>query len=340
MHAVSVWRRFLGAIAALGVLFASSLARADPSLVVLLGRPSDTTEAPPEILNRVREELLADGFEVESVGPAQGADRARVVREASRGAEASISAALFLDDDGAIDMILLDTQSGRMGERRIEGPALGDGPEVFARHAVALLRASLLDFALGGLRSANTKPRARTLPAEAPKPTGWALEGGAGVIAGFAGVGLSAAPVLGLRRAASRMLQLRLTGAGMGSSPTIQTNQGQASVAQGLLLVDGTAVLAQSRWIRPLLTLGAGAYYVGATGTPVPPYQGLSGHTLALALDAGVGLATSLTQSVDLTLEAHVILAEPGIAVRAINEDVAHVGQPALLMTLTLADWL
>jgi hypothetical protein len=333
------------------VLLAATLARAEP-VVVLLGRPPEAlatpTEAQAEIVNRVRGELLADGFGVEPLVSAQGADRARVLREASRAAEGPVSVALFLDDDGALDLTLLDTATGRTAEKHIEGPAQGDAPEVFARHVVDVLRASLLDFAIAGLRSASRpEPRAKTPAPRADveedlhRPaTRWALEGGAAAIGGFSGAGLSAAPVLRLRLAANRALQLRLTAAGMGSSPAVQTDRGRASIEQGLFLVDATAVLGQSRWIRPLVTLGAGVYYVGVSGTGNPPYQGLSGNALALAMDAGIGVSTSVTQSVDLTLEAHVVVAEPGMAVRFIDEDIARVGQPTILVTLTLADWI
>ena len=149
-------------------------------------------------------------------------------------------------------------------------------------------------------------------------------------MAGFAGVGPSVAPVLRLRLAMNRDFQLRLTGAGLGSNPSVQTDRGKATIKQAVVLAEGTAVLGQSRWLRPFVVLGTGIYYAGITGTGIPPYQGESGRAIAFAVDGGIGLSTSITPSVDLSLEAHVVLAEPGIAVRFVDQDAARVGQPAL----------
>jgi hypothetical protein len=166
------------------------------------------------------------------------------------------------------------------------------------------------------------------------------MEGGVGIVAGFGGVGASVAPVLRLRLAPNRGFQLRLTGAGLGSNPSVQTDRGKAAVEQAVVLADGTAVLGQSRWLRPFVVLGAGIYYAGVTGTGIAPYQGESGQAVSFAVDGGIGLCTSITPSVDLSLEAHVVLAQPGIGVRFVDEDAARVGQPAVLVTLTLADWI
>lgn len=342
---MKAWAGLSAAAIWLIVLMSARSARAE-SVLVLLGGPAEGSDALSELLVRIRGELAADGFRVQTAGPAVGGDRARVVRETGRSADGPVAVGLFVDDDsGALDIVLVDTVSGRLGVKHVDG-AQGEAPEVVARHAVDALRASLLDFALAGLRLATSEgasPRpAGTHPgaesdAAAPR---WALEGGVGAMAGFAGGGWSVAPVLRLRFAATRELQLRVTGAGMGSRPSVQTDFGSATVQQGVLLGEATAVLWHSPWLRPLVTLGAGLYYVGVTGTGIPPYEGLSGHGIALALEGGAGLATSLTRTADLTLEAQVVLAQPAIAVRFVGDDAARMGQPALLFTLTLADWI
>ncbi len=322
----------------------SGPARADP-LLVFVGAPAGSREGANELSNRVRGELVADGFRVEAVRPAAPAERIALLRETGRGA-GPIAVGLFIDEDsGGLGIYLLDTLSGRTAVRYIDRPLPDETPEVVARHAVDLLRASLLDFAITGLRDAAASskgeaPAAHVGPAARSAPPRWALEGGVGVVAGFAGVGPSVAPVLRLRFAINRHFQLRLTGAGLGSNPSVQTERGEAAVKQGFVLADGTAMLGHARWLRPFVVLGAGVYYVGVTGSGIAPYQGESGQAIAFALDGGIGLSTSILPTLELSLEAHVVIAEPGVAVRFIDEDAARVGQPAVLMTLTLADWI
>lgn len=322
----------------------SGLARAD-SLLVFVGGQAGSEQGANELSNRVRGELVADGFAVEPVRPVVPSERMAFVREKGRGAGGPITVGLFIDEDPeGIDIVLLDTLSGRTAVRHVDRPTHEEAPEVVARHAVDLLRASLLDFAITGLRDAAASPK-REAPTTHVGPSGrsatrWAIEGGVGVVAGFAGVGASVAPVVRLRLATNRDFQLRLTGAGLGSNPSVQTDRGKAAVQQAVVLADGTAVLGQSRWLRPFLVLGAGIYDAGVTGTGIPPYQGESGHAIAFAVDGGVGLATSITPSMDVSLELHGVVAEPGIGVRFLDEDAARLGQPAVLVTLTLADWI
>jgi hypothetical protein len=280
------------------------------------------------------------------VRPVLPAERMDLVRENGRGAGGPIAVGLFVDEDSEeLDIYLLDTISARTAVRHIDRLMAEEAPEVVARHAVDLLRASLLEFAIAGLRDAAASPKgempaAHVGPVSRSAPARWAMEGGVGVVAGFAGVGASVAPVLRLRYSTTRDFQLRLTGAGLGSSPSVQTDQGAAAVQQAIVLADGTLVLGQSRWLRPLIVFGAGIYYAGVTGTGIPPYQGESSHAMAFAVDGGIGLSTSITPSVDLSLEAHVVFSEPGIAVRFLDEDAARLGQPVVLMTLTLVDWI
>jgi hypothetical protein len=338
-------RAVLAGLAAAIVLAHCNPARAD-SVLVLVGGPAGTGEGASEVLNRVRGELVADGFRVEPVHAALPEERIGLVREKGPGAQGPIVVGLFVDEAEELELYLLDTVSGRTAVRHIDPPMLHEAPEVIARHAVDLLRASLLDFAIAGLHDAapsppkGEMPTAQLEPASRPASMRWAMEGGVGVVVGFAGVGASVAPVVRLRYSMTRDLQVRLSGAGLGSSPSVQSDLGTAAVQQAIVVADGTWVLGQSRWLRPLVVLGAGMYYAGVTGTGIGAYQGESGHAMAFAVDGGIGLSTSITPSVDLSLEAHVVVAEPGIAVRFIDEDAARVGQPAALMTLTVVDWI
>lgn len=331
------------AIASLAVLSAPRLARADSVAVVLAG--PDTADASNEVVNRVRGELVADGFHVATVLHASAVEREAAVREKGRELGSAVAVGLFVGEDSStIDVYLLDMTSGRTATTHMEGGPAGEVPEFIARHAVEFLRSSLLDFAIAGLRAPTPGPPSAADVADRPVREAahgrWALEGGVGGLAGFAGVGLSVVPVLRIRLAPTRQFQLRLTGAGLGSNPTVHTGRGSAEVQQDEVVAEAAAVLGQSRWFRPIVVVGAGAFYLGVTGTGVAPYQSQTGHALALAIDGAAGIASSVAPTIDLSLEVHVILTEPGIAVRLVDDDAAHIGRPSLLVTLTMAEWI
>jgi hypothetical protein len=336
------------ALAAIAVLACSRLAQADSVLVILAG-PAGSADAPNERMNRIRGELLADGFRVRPTSPVRELDRVATLRGAAQAMGGPITAALFVDEEAGIDIYLLDALSDRLVVRHLDTNAAppDGGPEVVARHAVDLLRASILDFAIEGLRSAaatapsttSSPPHGETL--ERPAAARWALEAGLGVLGSFEGVGAAVVPAARLRFAASRTFQIRLTGAGFGSTPTVETDRGTAAVQQGVAIVDGAAVLGHARWLRPTVALGAGAYYASVTGSGVaPPYRGQTGRALAVAFDGALGLATSVMSNVELSLEAHAVVTEPGIAVRFIDVDAARLGRPSLLVTFTVAGWI
>jgi hypothetical protein len=145
---------------------------------------------------------------------------------------------------------------------------------------------------------------------------------------------------LGLRLGPNRTFQIGLTGAGLGSTPSVQEAGGAATVQQGVVLLDGSAVLGHARWLRPLVAVGAGAYYASVNGSGAPPLEGQRGSAWALALDGAVGVATSLTPNVDLSLDVHALVTEPGIAIRFMDVVVARLGRPSFLLTLTVAGWI
>lgn len=335
------------ALLALAIVASSRLARAD-SVVVVLAGPQSSADPPGEVMNRVRGELIADGFRVQPVSPVSEPARVATLRDAGRVGGGPIAAGLFVDENAGIDIYLLDTLSSRIVLRHIDAQTAspGEAPEVVARHAVDLLRASLLDFAIEGLRSAaTTTPTAAASPPGGPsldRPTmpRWAFEGGLGVLGSFQGVGAALVPVVRLRFAANRTFQIRLIGAGYGSTPSVKVDRGTATIQQGVILAEGSADLGHARWLRPLVAIGAGAYYAGVTGSGAPSYEGRSGDALALALDGSVGLATSLSSNVELSLEVHALVTEPGIAVRFIDVDAARLGRPSLLLTFTAAGWI
>jgi hypothetical protein len=367
---VSVRGRLYAAAVAfvvVGIGVPCRLAWAD-SMCVLLAGPTGGAPIPTEVVNRVRGELIADGFHVELAPPVLAADRTEALRRSGRAAGAAIVVGLFVDENtGGVELYLLDALSDRVVVRRLDAPtkAPDQGPQVVARHAVSLIRANMLDFVVEGLRSAlATAPKAsQVLPSSAsssspqttptpqsPTPDAvierptlrrLALEGGLGVLGGFEGVGPSIMPVLRLRFAATQSFQIRLTGAGRGSSPAVQAQSGSATVEQDLVQLDAMAVVSQGRWVRPLAAVGLGAYYAGVTGSGVLPYyDGRNDSAVALALAGTVGAGFPMARDVELSLELQAVMTEPGVVLRFVDVSAARMGHPLLLATLTVAGWI
>lgn len=346
MNARCVRHAVLPVLVALAAITSSRLARADAVLVFLADGGG---VAKNEVVNRLRGELIADGFRVAAVSPVRESDRESALLQAGRAADEPIAAGFFVGDNPAgIDIYLLDTLSNRLAVHHVDPPtSSGARPEVVARHAVDVLRANLLDFVIEALRpppapesTAPTPSPPHREPVERPALAHWAIVGGLAVLGGFAGVGVAVVPALGLRLGPNRTFQIGLTGAGLGSTPSIQDADGTATVQQGVVLLDGTAVLGHARWLRPLVAVGAGAYHASVNGSGAPPLEGQRGSAWALALDGAVGVATSLTSNVDLALDLHAVVTEPGIAIRFMDAVVARVGRPSFLLTFTVAGWI
>jgi hypothetical protein len=345
----------LPALVAAAAVISPRLARADAVLVILADAGGGSA-AKNEVVNRVRGELIADGFRVQSVPPVQDSDRESALRQAGRRADQPIAAGFFVGDNPTgIDIYLLDTLSNRLAVHHVDAPPSSAAkPEVVARHAVDVLRANLLDFVIEALRPpvapeslenrASETRAAPSLPRREPVERSarahWAIEGGLAVLGGFEGVGVAVVPALGLRLGPNRTFQIGLTGAGLGSTPSVQAASGTATVQQGVVLLEGTAVLGHARWLRPLVAVGAGAYHASVSGSGAPPLEGQHGSAWALALDGAVGVATSLTSNIDLSLDLHALLTEPGIAIRFMDAVVARLGRPSLLLTFTVAGWI
>jgi hypothetical protein len=262
-----------------------------------------------------------------------------------------MAAGLFVDAHaGDVEMIFCDPISRHEAVRHahVKASPAPDPPVAMARHVVDLLRAGLLDFAIEALRLATRPPpepnvapppRRHTPEPDLPGVRG-AIESGAGVLVGFGGLDPSITPLVRLRLGLTPWLQLRLTGAGLGSKSTVETTRGSATVSQTLGVVDAAFTLAPSSWLRPLVVLGAGVYAASLTGMGQAPYTGLKSSGAAFAMDGGVGLAPWITPHLNVALEAHLLFAVPALAVRFVDDDSTRLGQPMLLTMLSFGLWI
>ncbi len=332
------------ALLVLATLLVSRQLRAESARVVLVHwQPASAVVA--EAITRIRGELVADGFEVSVVGAEAGAEPRAVLERAEAGTTAAATLGLFLQPDArAAELWVVDRLTSKTVVRRIEmtEPSPGSAPEVLARRSVELLRASLLEI----LVEARESPAPRSAQREEasrwaarslePRRSRWGAEVGVQVLAGFGGVGSAVMPVGRVRVALARRLAGRLAFSGLGTRPRVDAASGSATVSQELGLFELVGELLPDAGLSPQVSLGAGVYHVGVTGTASSPYAGLRGDRFVFAADAGAGLALTITPSIALSLEGHGLLITPYPVIRFLGVETARIGNPLMSAALTL----
>jgi hypothetical protein len=159
---------------------------------------------------------------------------------------------------------------------------------------------------------------------------------GVGIWDSIDGPPLAVTPVgrVGLRL--SNWAWARVSLAGLGSQPRVETAYGSAAVSQSLALAEVAAVLRSDKRLRPMLSLGAGALNVAVLGTGAAPYEGREPQRWSAAFDAGVGIAVAVGSRAALVTELHALLAAPHPVVRFVDMRAGTIGYPSLLLTAAL----
>ena len=89
--------------------------------------------------------------------------------------------------------------------------------------------------------------------------------------------------------------------------------------------------------IEPLLSAGAGALRLDVDAHPTGAYQAVGGARWGAAGDLGVGVRVPLHgRRFELGAEAHAVFAQPFPTAQYFGHEVARVGRPTLLATVTL----
>jgi hypothetical protein len=315
--------------------------------VVLLDSPNSSPLA-RNCLTRIREELAAGGFDVSVIDPGPKTDPVSIVAvmQAQEGAVAVIALSGDPEQSGA-ELWILDRIGAVAEVRRLPVPAeeADHLPEVLAIRAMELLNASALKALLEATRARPEPPprladvpRARPEPPEPEHPVG--LEAGLSMLASVGGPGPAALPLARVRGRLSDRLFARLTLAGLGTRPRIETSIGSASIVQSLGLGELTLALRPGAFFRPTFSLGAGALYAQSDGEGVWPYAGQRQTRWVAAADAGVGLLASIDARVSLAFEVHVLVALPHPTVRLYDMESATLAFPAVLASFTMVTWL
>jgi hypothetical protein len=160
------------------------------------------------------------------------------------------------------------------------------------------------------------------------------------MLASVGGPGPAALPLARVRGRLSDRLFVRLTLAGLGTRPRIETSIGSASVVQSLGLGELTLALRPGASWRPTFSLGAGAFYAQTDGEGVWPYAGQQQARWVAASDAGIGVLASIDARVALAFEVHALVAFPHPKVRLHDVESATLAFPAVLSSFTMVAWL
>jgi hypothetical protein len=344
-------RRFVPALlAALGaILLGARTVRSAPlpsGRVALL----DSTGAGPtarDCVTRIRAELVAGGFEVSLVDPGPRADPVSIaeVMEQQQGAVATVALVGELDQPGA-ELWILDRIGPAPVVRRVQAPREDPEhlPEVLAIRTIEILRASALKLLVESTRAAAppvvVEAVASPAPPPTPRPRVFGLEAGVSLLDSVGGAGVAALPLARLRARLGDWIFARLTVAGLGTRPRVDSTVGSATVNQSLGLVELALALRPGRRLRPTLALGGGAFHFESEGVGLYPSMGVHRARFTGAADAGVGLLATVTAAVSLAFEVHALVALPHPKVRFFDVDAATLAYPAVLASLTMVAWL
>ena len=221
------------------------------------------------------------------------------------------------------------TQTTTVHRVRVRGGDVDGAAAHLAIEAVELVRASLPGLwpRAPGAGAPGT-PTAETVtppaPPPAPPPTP-RLQMGIGV-----GLFLDTAPTLwaptlaaSYGRPAGLGVRLDLVGLGPGADVSASDGTGarlqRAAASLGLV-----RAFRPDRRIRPVVSIGGGAQYLGAQGTGAPADRERSLRAWSAMLAAGAGVTVALGPHVALLAEAKALLTWPSVVVRVGDTDVAH----------------
>ena len=337
----------------LGFLLQAAPARAQyRHRVVLLETPGDAASA--EVPARLHGELTAAGFDVVALPVAAGDDLKRAAENAA--GELHPAAVLYVvspapDDDsaqGAVwisDRLLHRTFVVRF--RADAGAPSGEAANV-AVQAIEILRADLAELSV--TREVHREPsppkpspppaRERARSAVAPSPGARPeVQGGFGLLQGFAGVRSTWTPVL---RAGTSLpaawlddapvtVSVLASVAALGGEVRIEASEGAALVRQTLAGLDVVLRLAPREVVAPFFLVSGGAYAAQITGTGGPAVHART--TWSPASGGGVGVRAPLGAGFAVVVSGELSYAWSRTQIRIAERRVATAGAPLALLS-------
>jgi len=325
----------------LGARAASADGEADAESVILL-QPIDASPAASRSLARIRDELLADRFQVIVADSPTKRDPGSVVTHAVQ-RPGGTTIVLFGDPDtGHAELCVVRRAGKRVAIRRAvvaEDPERM--PDTLSARTLELLRATALELSIELQRTppAREPPApapATALPSPPPESAALAVDVGFAILHSIDGPPPAVMPTGRIRLRLATWLHARVSVIGLGSRPRVVTTAGSATLAQNLALLEMAAVFRGDKRVHPILSLGAGALNVSAMGVGASPSESREPQSWSAAFDAGVGVSFGIHRRAALASEVHAALAAPHPFVRFRDIRAATIGYPSLLLALTL----
>lgn len=344
----------------------------DSGIRIALVGPSNPSAEVSRELTLLRGELLSVGFAVTVVerlvgdGAAGAESRGWFERLAARGMSAAVEP-IGSDALEGVDVWLLVTGPRFEVIRMGADPQTTGRPEVLALRVVEALRARLLDGPWADRKRREEDPPPAALksglpaspaPANAPAVVvssaaapeerreaagGFArlgVEAGAALVTTFDGVGPAVLPTLRAAWSVRPSLVLVLAGAAFGSASTVTASTAAAHVRQQEVVAGARyGVRAEDR-LAPFAGVAAGLLHTAIEGEAGPAARAHAETRWSALVDVSLGSHLRMSRRFYLTLSAHAQLAAPYVAISLLDEAVATVGRPNLLITLTLGMWL
>ncbi|HVT06891.1 MAG TPA: hypothetical protein VHO67_05520 [Polyangia bacterium] len=328
---------------------------------VVLVRPAAAPASVSEALVRLRGELIGAGFDADVLDLPLGADvRASLEKFAPPAASASsanagpasgksataLVAVVASADPGSAELWVIDRVTGKTVVRRVNAAASDPArvAEILAVRAVELLRASFLELAITPASEAAAPgppappavERWATAPLDARDWT-WAIEAGGATALAVSGPWNAFLPVARVERALGRRACIRVGFAGLGTASRVSTPNGSADLSQTVFVAETLLRFRRGHRLEPLISAGAGALRLDVDAHPGEPYQAAGGARWGAAGDMGVGVRIPLDgRRFELGAEAHAVFAQPFPTAQYFGHEIARVGRPTLLATMTL----
>ena len=316
---------------------------------VILVQPMTASPAARRSLARIRDELGADRLRVVIADSSGGGAPEAVVEIAAREAGRGAVVALFGDPDtGQAELCVVQQTAGRAVIRRAT-VVVDDRermPEALAARALELLRATALELSIENERAPRRQDEreihreaaspASPSPPAAPEPPMFAIDLGVATWASIEGPPPAVAPIGRVALRLSDRARARITIAGLGTRPSVETAEGSATLTQSVALAEAVAVFRGDKRLRPFVSLGVGAINVAVSGTGTGVYEGRAPQRWSAAFDGGVGVGLGLRSRAALVTELHGLVAAPHPVVRFVDTRAATIGYPSVILTLAL----
>ena len=237
----------------------------------------------------------------------------------------------------AVDVWIFQRSPRRSQVARVELEA--DTPNragALAIRAIEVLRSYLLEVDL----PAKGRARQPASATAARRESRFGLELGAGLLTGLDGVGPAILPVLRSDWRLHPWLVLQATGSAFGTRPELRATAGTVRVAQGYGALGFCYCPASHAPLTPYLSLAAGVSRTSLEGLADYPARGHAVDHWSLLFDAGLGARLRLGGRYYSTLTGHLQLAQPHVAIHAVDQELGSAGRPNLVTNLMIGAWL